>query len=125
MNSLKLKQLNHESDTWKRVIAFMLEENVHLKNRLSEVLKNDITDDSLGSLEIFQTSFIKEDQMIISLKNEVLELDKLLIREIFEDGNVEKKLNNKMQHLRKQIEEAEQNFSSLQKSFNNYLSANT
>jgi hypothetical protein len=125
MNSLKLKQVNHESDTWKRIIAFMLEENVYLKNRLSEVLKNEISGESLIELEAFQTNFIKEDQIIISLKNAVIELDKLLIREIFEDGNIEKKLSSEVHHLRQQIELAEQNFSTLKKNFNNYLTANT
>ena len=40
MTELKLMQLRHEIDTWKRMLGFMQEENVHLKNRLSDVLKD-------------------------------------------------------------------------------------
>ena len=37
---LKLIQLQYEINTWKRLLSFMSEENIQLKNRLSEVLKN-------------------------------------------------------------------------------------
>ena len=40
MPEFTLKHLRHESEAWKRLLNFMLDENVLLKYRLAEVLKN-------------------------------------------------------------------------------------
>lgn len=124
MPELKLKQLQYEADTWKRLLAFMMDENVHLKNRLSEILKDKFDKNLLEGVEAFQSSFLKEDEMIGLLRNDVAELDKLLVREIFEDGTLIKKVDAKLKHIRHNIKNAEKEFSSLKSDFNNYLSQN-
>jgi regulator of replication initiation timing len=124
MPELKLKQLQYESDTWKRVLGFMMEENIYLKNRLSEILKDKFDKNLLEQVEGFQSSFVKEDEMIGLLRNEVAELDKLLVREIFEDGTIIKKVDAKLKHMRHNIKNAEKEFSRLKSDFNNYLSEN-
>ncbi len=124
MPEIKLKQLQYESDTWKRLLGFMMEENIHLKNRLSDILKDKFNEDLLEVVEIFQTDFIKEDEMIGLLRNEVVELDKLLVREIFEDGTIIKKVDAKIKNLRIKIQNVEKEFSNLKSEFNNYLSEN-
>jgi regulator of replication initiation timing len=124
MPELKLKQLQYESDTWKRVLGFMMEENIYLKNRLSEILKDKFDKKLLEQVEGFQSSFVKEDEMIGLLRNEVAELDKLLVREIFEDGTIIKKVDAKLKHMRHNIKNAEKEFSRLKSDFNNYLSEN-
>ncbi|MEJ0105930.1 MAG: hypothetical protein WDO19_26745 [Bacteroidota bacterium] len=53
MPGLKLKQLQSERDTWRRLLVFMKDENVHLKNRLAEVLKNSIENNLLEDIENF------------------------------------------------------------------------
>ena len=70
ISNLKIKQLKHEAGTWKRVLGFMQEENIHLKNRLSDVLKERFNKKMLEDVEIFQNNFIKEDVIINLLKNE-------------------------------------------------------
>jgi regulator of replication initiation timing len=124
MPELKLKQLQYETDTWKRLLGFMMEENIHLKNRLSEVLKDKFDKNLLERVEGFQSNFIREDEMISLLRNDVAELDKLLVREIFEDGTIIKKVDSKLKHLRNNIKNAEKEFSRLKLEFNNYLSEN-
>jgi regulator of replication initiation timing len=124
MPELKLKQLQYETDTWKRVLGFMMEENIHLKNRLSEILKDKFDGNLLEEVESFQSSFIKEDEMIGLLRNNVAELDKLLVREIFEDGTIVKKVDTKLKKLRHNMANAEKQFSKLKSDFNNYLSEN-
>lgn len=124
MPELKLKQLQYETETWKRLIGFMRDENVHLKNRLSEILKNNFDNSLLEEVENFHSDFVKEDERIGSLKNEVVELDKLLVREIFEDGAIIKKVNSKLKRLRNNIKNTEAQFTKLKMDFNNYLSEN-
>ncbi len=124
MPGLKLKQLQSERDTWRRLLVFMKDENVHLKNRLAEVLKNSIETNLLEDIENFHSSFLKEDELIDFLRNDVTELDRLLAQEIFEDGKLINKVDKKIKSIRKNIEIAEQHFGRLKSEFNSYLAEN-
>jgi regulator of replication initiation timing len=53
ISDFKLKQLQYEIDSWKRLLGFMMEENIHLKIRLSEMLKNKFDNNLLEEVEIF------------------------------------------------------------------------
>ena len=121
MPNFKLQQLKHESDMWKRVLGFMKEENIHLKNRLSEILKTDISNDLLMKAEAFQNSFVREDDLILFLQNDIAVFDKLLMREIFEDGTIMNKLTESLKAIRKNISNAERQFNKLKLEFSNYL----
>lgn len=121
MPELKLKQLHYEVETWKRLLSFMTDENIRLKNRLSEILQERFNSDLLEEVEIFQSNFLKEDEMISLLRNDIAEFDKLLTREVFEDGKLAKKVEKKMETLRANIETAEKDFGKLKTEFNSYL----
>lgn len=124
MPEMKLQQLQYESNTWKRLLGFMTEENVHLKNRLSQILKEKFNADLLEEAEIFQSNFIKEDELIGLLRNDIAELDKLLEREMFEDGNTIKEVKRKLQKIRSNMEIAEKQFGTLKSGFNSYFFEN-
>ncbi len=124
MLELKLKQLQYETDTWKRLLGFMQEENVHLKNRLAEVLKDKFDNNLLEEVEVFQTNFLKEDELISFLRHEVAEIDNELMKDIFIDGKLDKKMEKKMSQLRKNLVNAEKGFARMKLSFKNYLSQN-
>ena len=124
MSRLKLKQLQHESDTWKRSLGFMTDENVQLKNRLAEILRADFDENLLQDLENFQTNFIREDEMISLLKADIAKLDKLLVREIFEDGQIIENVNRMLREIRRKISFAETQFGKLKLEFNSYLLEN-
>jgi hypothetical protein len=124
MPELKLIQLQYESDTWKRLLGFMMDENIHQKNRISAILKNGFDRNLLEEMEGFHTRFIKEDELIALLRNEVAELEKLLVREIFEDGKVIKEVDRKLKIFRNHVITAENQFSKLKLEFNNYLTEN-
>jgi len=121
---LKLKQLQHESDTWKRSLGFMTDENVQLKNRLAEILRTDFDESQLEDLEHFQTNFIREDEMIRVLKTDIAKLDKLLVRAILDDYQMIEKVNRMLREIRKKISIAETQFSKLKLEFNSCLLEN-
>lgn len=126
MAELKIKQLQYESNSWKRLVGFMMDENIHLKNRLSEVLKDKFNRNLLEGVEGFQNRFVKEDELIGLLRNDVAELDKLLLKEsTFEDRNTLSNIDRKLNTLRNNILTAEKEFSNLKMEFNTYLSQNT
>ena len=124
MSELKLKQLQFETDTWKRLLGFMSDENIHQKNRLSEILKNQFDINLLEEIENFQSRFLMEDERIGLLIKEVTVLDKLLVREIFEDGSLIRQVDTQLKRLRKNIKYAEAQFTKMKMDFNNYLSEN-
>lgn len=124
MPEMKLKQLLYESDTWKRLLGFMMDENIHLKNRISDILRNGFDKNLLEEMENFQSRFIKEDQLIGLLRHEMAELEKLLAREVFEDGKILKEIDRKLRIFRNNIIAAEVQFGKLKMEFNSYLSAN-
>lgn len=121
MQDFKIRQLQYESDTWKRTLGFMIEENIHLKNRIAEILKNGFDKNQLEEVEVFQNRFIKEDELISIMRNGVAEFDKLIVREIFEDGRLKKSVSKKLSQLRHNITVAENQFSRLKQEFNSYL----
>ena len=121
MPGIKLRLLRQESDTWKRVLEFMTEENIHLKNRLSEILKGDLEQDLLMTAEVFQSSFVREDELIRLLRKDVSVFDQWLTREIYEDGAIVSKVMKSFNVIRKNISESEIQFSQLKYQFSNYL----
>lgn len=124
MAGLKLVQLQNESDAWKRQLVFITEETINLKSRISEVLKETDDNEILDSLENFQTSLIKEDELILLLRDDVREYDKLLTKEKFEDGWLERRCLNKTNELRRSIFLAAEKFESLKSAFYSYLTEN-
>ena len=121
MPDLKLIQFGYETDTWKRLLNFMIEENIHLKIRLSEILQQISGVSLLEDLENFQNRFIRQDEFTSLLRDDIAELDGLLMREIFEDGKIINKIDRKLLKLRSNIINAETQFSKLKIDFNNFL----
>jgi hypothetical protein len=124
MPALKLKQLKCESDAWKRLLDFMTEENIHLKNRLSEILKDNFDRNLLERIDSFHGDFIKEDQLITLLRNSISELDKLFVKGILEDGKIFSHVNRQVGNVRNNIATVEGQFGKLKTDFHSYLVEN-
>lgn len=117
----KLKQFQYETSTWKRSLGFMIDENIHLKNRLTEILKNGFDKKLLDHLEYFQTRFIKEDERIGLIRNDVAEIDRILNIAMHGDGKIIKETDKKLANLQNNISHAENQFNELKSEFSNYL----
>ncbi|MEO8414231.1 MAG: hypothetical protein ABI472_11260 [Ginsengibacter sp.] len=124
MSFMKLRQLQYESDTWKRLLGFMREENILLKNRLSEILKDRFDKNLLEEVEAFQSKFIKKDELLVLLRDDVAELDKLLVKDKVGELQNMKDIYNKLENLRNNIINTEMQFGNLKIAFNNYLAEN-
>jgi len=122
MPELRLQQLQFEADALKRLLTFMMEENVYLKNRISEILKNAFENKILEKIEIFQNRFIMEDELVGLLRNDVAELDKLLhAQELKADKMVVEDITRKIRKLSYNMENTESQFMRLKAEFNNFL----
>lgn len=124
MPDLKFKQLQYESDTWKRLLGFMMDENVHLKNRLSEVLKEEFDNSLLDELDNFQNRFVKVDELISLLRNDVAAFDKLFVSERAKDEKFLHEINRELKKLRSNLLSADNMFGKLKLEFTSYLTEN-
>jgi hypothetical protein len=124
MPDLKVKQLQYETNSGKRLLGFMMEENIHHKNRLSEILKEKFDKYLLEEVDNFQSRFIKGDELIGLLRNEIAEMDKLLAKEISFNEKYKIEIHRKLKKLQHNITSAEKEFRKLKSEFNNFLSLN-
>jgi len=119
-----LIQLQYESDYWKRLMLFMLGENIHLKNRLAEILKDGFEQVLLEEVETFHSRVIGVDDSVRLLRYEVAELDKLLIRERFEGRSTLREITRRVKEIRDNVNYIEMACINLKAEFNNYVSEN-
>lgn len=124
MPELKLKHIEYESDTWNRTLEYLIDENIHLKNRLSEILKNKFDKYLLEEVDGFQSRFIKEDVLIGLIRNDIVELSKLFEGEVYAGGKLKPEIDGKLKRIRNNLGNAEKHFSELKSDFNNFLSEN-
>ncbi|MCG2616298.1 hypothetical protein LZZ85_18510 [Terrimonas sp. NA20] len=71
LSTIKIKQLEFESDNWKNSLKFMTEGNVRMKARLSELLQHKLSQELLDETEDFQNKFIDQDDLIRVLRNAI------------------------------------------------------
>jgi len=124
MEPAKINQLQIEINTWKRLLNFFRDENVCLKNRLSDILKDGFDRRLLEEFENFQTKFIKQDEVISFLRNDTAELDKLLLNEKSGVEISDSRINKKLEHLRNNMANYKREFFQLQLNFNTYILEN-
>ena len=125
MNSIesKVEQFRHESETWKRNLEFIIEENINLKNRLANVLKEVASDEELlNTAEQYQNNFITEDETVRLLRGDIAELDKLITEEFYRDGHDINEVMRKQKKLATEVKDVIGEFNKLKFDFNNYLS---
>jgi hypothetical protein len=89
-NKLKklLSQYRYESETWKRYLQFIQQENNFLKTRLSQVLQQDTDIEFLERAEIFQNKFLSEDETVHLLRQDVHEMEDMLTGSFNEHNTV-------------------------------------
>ncbi len=122
MPDLKKHLLRIESESLKRSIGFMLDENIHLKNSIAVILKKGFNRMLLDKVEFYHTRFLKEDELLRLLRNEVAELEKFIY--IIDDKVIFKDIKIKLKEVSDNIIKAEKQFASLKFEFNCFLSEN-
>jgi len=117
---MDVRQFQTQIETWKRLLNSRMEENVLLKIQISDILRDNYDQNSLEEIEEFQTRFIREDELINTLRRGVNDLDNLLYGKLFESVKMEKSFDTKMQNLRKDIANSTVRFRILKSTFNDF-----
>lgn len=113
-------QFQTEIEMHKHVLTIRMEENVLLKNKLADTLKNNYEQSLLEEIEEFQTRFIREDELINSLRKDANDLENLLYGKKSEGGKKEKSFETGIENLRKKIFDSATRFHILKSAFDNF-----
>lgn len=116
----KMRQFQDVLATWKQLLNARMEENILLKYKISEILKNNFNENCLEEIEEFQTQFIKEDELINLLRKDVSELDNYILSKALQDGKMEKSFDAKIENLRKDIASSTSRFRASKTAFDNF-----
>jgi len=119
-----IQQYLYESKVWDRLLDYIQEENIHYKNRISDILKNDIDGSLLEMIESFLNKFILEDSNIAIFRHYISEANSKITKKQKDPENQES-IDNIMitqNKLKKEIEIIEKEFNGLKFEFNKYFS---
>lgn len=122
MNELSIKQFWFEFETWRRLLENIQNENIFLKNRLAQIIKEEATNELLDDIEHYHNTLLIEDSNIALLRNDVASQENWLRREVFEENATIKEIMKSHKKLRKEIELFEQKFNKLKFEFNTFFS---
>ena len=116
------EEIKYENEVGKKLLQGLQQDNVLLKNKLSEILKLNIRDGILEKAENFQTSFLLADERISFLRKDNTELCRQFLKATG-DRNAIEELSQKQKQLKKQIKQEEKEFNKLKLAFNNYIAS--
>lgn len=111
-----------ETDNWLQALTAFQQENIVLKNRLAEVIRKCADDTILERLEYFQNNFLNKDMIISILRYDIAAFRKM--QENPEYGQLpelQKKLAESRNKLRRDIVKMNNEFTRLRTEFNVYL----
>ena len=116
----RFRQLELESESWKRLLSFLSDENVRLKTRFALALKNYNDKRFLNKLEQFNDSFISQDELIKLMRKEVAGIDEIISRQNIIEQEQFQLLEKKVANLRNNIQVAEEQFADLRRQFDQF-----
>ncbi|MBU3714582.1 MAG: hypothetical protein FGM46_06490 [Ferruginibacter sp.] len=122
MNEYSIKQFWFEFETWRRLLENIQNENIYLKNRLAQIIKEESTNELLDDIEHYHNILLTEDSNIALLRNDVASQESWIRREVFEENATIKEILKTHKKLRKEIELFEQKFNKLKFEFNAFFS---
>lgn len=118
---VQYKEIVAECESWKSLLALMMDENAQLKNRVCEALQKGFEKKNIDEVENFQNEFLKEDLLIALLRNEVAELDRFLFTRSNDEREEEERVAKKIQRIRDDIDAGQQQLEALKLAFSEYL----
>ena len=121
--NLLVSQFRSENETWNRTLESLTEEDVNLKMRLSEILKNmDQRDDKLlEPIEHFHNRLLKINETIAFLRLEVNKIQKQLLQKFAINTDFFSETRHTQKKIRKDMEMVEFEFHILKFDLNNFI----
>lgn len=119
--ALKIRQFKYENESSRRMLEFLMQENVMLKTRLAELLAEIFTtEDFLEIAEFYQASFIRKDEIINLMRRDIARLDEML-RQLIHKKNDLNSITQAREKLNRDLKNLEVVFIDMKTRFNNDL----
>ena len=122
MPDLKLRQIKYEIETCKWLLNFITDENVYLKNRLAEVVKESVEVNMLAEMETYLGRSLAQDEYVNLLKNDVAKIEQRLWAAPNEENEIVNYIYPNVRLLRSNILKTEALAIKLFEEFNNFIS---
>ena len=122
MPDLKLRQIKYEIETCKWLLNFITDENVYLKNRLAEVVKESFEINMLAEMEIYLGKSLAQDEYVNLLRNDVAKIEQRLWAAPNEESEIVNYIYPNVRLLRSNILKTEALAIKLFEEFNNFIS---
>ena len=119
--NVKIEEFHSVINAWKNIFLSRIEENIRMKNKLGDILKNNYAQNRLPEMEEFQNKFIREDEVTDLLRNDLIKFEDLSCSQVFKSGQMRESFEKSMNNLRKDILKSEEHFDSLIASFENFV----
>lgn len=119
--ALKIRQFKYENESSRRMLEFLMQENVMLKTRLAELLGEIFTTkDFLEIAEFYQASFIRKDEIISLMRQDIGRLDNMLTQFIHKKDDLNS-ITQAREKLNRDLKNLGVVFIDMKARFNNYL----
>lgn len=117
----KIKQYVFENEAARRLLEFLMQENAILKTRLAGVLEElEAARDLLEQVEQYQEWLLQNDHEISFIRQRSAELDKMLVRQMHDDGPIISVVLMQKQ-MRKDLRALDEAFRDLKMRFNQFV----
>ena len=114
----KIEHFKGENEAWQRTLSFLAEESLYLKNRLSDIAKEDIDEEMLEELEYFQNTFLNKEAALSIMQNEIVEQLALLNEPRIQDRDLYNGVLKQQEKLRSDMALLHKEFVDLRGRFN-------
>ncbi|ANI89833.1 hypothetical protein A9P82_11355 [Arachidicoccus ginsenosidimutans] len=111
---------SNEAKQWLVVLEKIKQENIILKNRLADAIKQDVSKDFIEYAEYFQQRFIEKDQIVDLLRHDINMM--LSAGSHLHKSSDKSQLKKFASQMTDDIEKSRLEFEQLKISFNTYLS---
>ena len=122
---MKLREFQSETDSWIRTLHVLQAENVNLKHRLAEVVRNGISQELLQNLEYYQNFFLEEDHVLLLFYNDIKKQGSMLRHKSLEEKSIENGIVKKQKQLRQELAKVEMMFYKKKSGFYELITAHT
>ena len=114
-------QFRYEASSWKRVLEFIKQENILVKNHLAEVIRfSDADEFSLNDVEFLLNNLLQIEAGVGLIMKDVQFFEKLIDKEIYVDGSY-LNLIHKRQMIIKDLKNLEGQFKNAQSQADSFL----
>jgi hypothetical protein len=124
LHNEKIRQFLEESDSWKRLLDFLFDENSYLKIRLSHLDHLRIMENDPVKKENLRLDIEKADQVIALNKSAIITYEKWLNRQWARTDDELERIYRRHVEVRKQIEKMEISFAMQKVTFNDEVTKN-